>query len=56
LLGVILPFLPLGTKLGFTPLPPIYFAFLAAATVTYLFLVEIAKRLLLHKTLRNSVA
>jgi Mg2+-importing ATPase len=53
LLGVILPFLPLGAKLGFTPLPPIYFAFLAAATVTYLFLVEIAKRLLLHKTLRK---
>ncbi|MBZ5493441.1 MAG: magnesium-translocating P-type ATPase [Acidobacteriia bacterium] len=56
LLGIILPFLPLGTRLGFTPLPPVYFAFLAVATLTYLFLVEIAKRFLLHKTLRSSVA
>jgi len=55
LLGIILPFLPLGTRLGFTPLPPVYFAFLAVATVTYLFLVEIAKRFLMHKTLRPSV-
>jgi Mg2+-importing ATPase len=52
ILGIILPFLPFGTRLGFTPLPPIYFAFLAAATVTYLFMVEIAKRFLMHKTLR----
>ncbi|HWS18078.1 MAG TPA: magnesium-translocating P-type ATPase, partial [Candidatus Elarobacter sp.] len=51
-LGIALPFLPFGAKLGFTPLPPIYFGFLAAATVTYLFLVEIAKRFLMHKTLR----
>jgi len=53
-LGIILPFLPFGTRLGFTPLPPIYFAFLAAATVTYLFMVEMAKRFLLHKTLRQA--
>jgi Mg2+-importing ATPase len=56
LLGIILPFLPLGTRLGFTPLPPVYFAFLAVATVTYLFLVEIAKRFLMHKTLRREMA
>jgi Mg2+-importing ATPase len=56
LLGIILPFLSLGTRLGFTPLPPVYFAFLAVATLTYLFLVEVAKRFLLHKTLRSSVA
>ena len=54
ILGIILPFLPFGTRLGFTPLPPIYFTFLAAATVTYLFMVEIAKRFLMHKTLRQS--
>jgi Mg2+-importing ATPase len=53
-LGIVLPFLPFGSKLGFTPLPPIYFAFLAAATATYLLLVEIAKRFLMHKTLRQS--
>ncbi len=54
LLGIILPFLPLGTRLGFTPLPPIYFAFLAVATVTYLLLVEIAKHFLMHRTFRPS--
>jgi hypothetical protein len=38
--------------LGFTTLPPVYFAFLAAATATYLLLVEIAKRLLIRKPLQ----
>lgn len=47
LLGVLLPFTPLAAELGFTPLPPIYFAFLGGATLTYLLLVEMAKRLLL---------
>ncbi len=42
--GLILPYSPLAAPLGFTPLPGSYFAFLAAATATYLFLVEIAKR------------
>jgi P-type Mg2+ transporter len=46
-IGTALPYTPLARPLGFTPLPPIYFAFLAAATVTYLFLVEIAKRRLM---------
>ena len=54
LLGMVLPFTPIGTKLEFTPLPPIYFGFLAAATVTYLFLVEFAKRFLMHKTMRRA--
>lgn len=47
LLGVLIPFTPLADDLGFTPLPAIYFAFLGGATVTYLLLVEMAKRLLL---------
>lgn len=47
MLGVLIPFTPLAAELGFTPLPPIYFAFLGGATVTYLLLVEIAKRLLI---------
>jgi P-type Mg2+ transporter len=46
--GVALPFTPLASRLGFTPLPASYFAFLATATVTYLFLVEIGKRALLR--------
>lgn len=43
-IGIALPFSPLSAILGFTPLPADYFAFLAAATVTYLMLVELAKR------------
>lgn len=52
LLGILIPFTPAARALGFTPLPAIYYLFLAAATVTYLLLVEIGKRLLLRKTLR----
>ena len=47
--GILLPFSPLATILGFTPLPGAYFSFLAVSTVTYLLLVEIAKRLLMRK-------
>jgi Mg2+-importing ATPase len=43
-IGMLLPFSPLAAVLGFTPLPAPFFAFLAAATLTYLLLVEIAKR------------
>lgn len=42
--GVLLPFSSFAQVLGFTPLPADYFGFLAAATVTYLALVEVAKR------------
>lgn len=52
LVGVLIPYVPVASKLGFTPLPPIYFAFLAAATLTYLLLVEVGKRLLMRRTLR----
>jgi Mg2+-importing ATPase len=44
--GIILPFSPLAGVLGFAPLPARYFLFLAAATLTYLALVELAKRCL----------
>jgi Mg2+-importing ATPase len=53
LLGILIPVSPFAGKLGFMPLPPIYFAFLAAATLTYLLLVEAAKRILMRKTLRT---
>jgi Mg2+-importing ATPase len=46
-----LPFSPLANPLGFTPLPLSYFAFLAAMTVAYLFLVELVKRRLIGKML-----
>ncbi len=43
-LGVLLPFSPIAGVLGFTALPPTYFAFLTVSTLTYLLLVEFAKR------------
>lgn len=43
-IGMILPFSSLAAVLGFTPLPAPYFAFLAGSIVTYLMLVEVAKR------------
>ncbi|HEX2437294.1 MAG TPA: magnesium-translocating P-type ATPase [Methylomirabilota bacterium] len=42
--GVLLPFTPLATWLGFVPLPPLFFAFLVVMTVAYLAAVELAKR------------
>jgi Mg2+-importing ATPase len=48
-IGAVLPATPLAELLGFVPLPPAYFAFVAAATIAYLALVEMAKRSLLRK-------
>jgi P-type Mg2+ transporter len=50
--GAILPFTPLAGVLGFVPLPAAFFAFLAAATMTYLALVELVKRRVLRRALR----
>jgi Mg2+-importing ATPase len=49
-IGIALPFTPISASLGFTPLPGIYFVFLAVATFTYLLLVEFAKRRLMRST------
>jgi len=46
ILGIWLPYSPVAHHLGFTPLPGPFFTFLAISTVTYLLLVELAKRLL----------
>jgi Mg2+-importing ATPase len=51
IVGILLPFSPLAGLLGFTPLPGPYFTFLAASTLTYLLLVEIAKRRLFASAL-----
>jgi Mg2+-importing ATPase len=51
LIGMILPFTPLATTLGFVPLPGAYFVFLGGVTMTYLVLVEIVKRRLMRKLL-----
>ena len=43
-LAMALPFTPLAAWFGFVPLPPLFFAYLAAAVLSYLALVELAKR------------
>ncbi|MCW8470859.1 magnesium-translocating P-type ATPase [Fluoribacter gormanii] len=48
-LAAVLPFTPLAKFWGFVPLPATYFFFLIAATITYLFLVEIIKKKLMWK-------
>jgi Mg2+-importing ATPase len=50
---MLLPFTPLAGVLGFTPLPLSYFVFVAAATIAYLLLVEVAKRALLHRATQH---
>jgi Mg2+-importing ATPase len=47
--GILLPFSRLAGPLGFAPLPGRYFAYLAAATLVYLVLVELGKSLLLGR-------
>ncbi|MDE3112335.1 MAG: magnesium-translocating P-type ATPase [Chloroflexota bacterium] len=42
--GIVLPFTPAAAVLGFVALPAAYFAFLAAAALTYLGVVEVVKR------------
>jgi P-type Mg2+ transporter len=49
--GVVLPYTPLAEPLGFTSLPLSFYSFLAAATVTYLALVQVVKRILIGRLL-----
>ncbi len=49
IVGIWLPYSFLAQRLGFTPLPAPFFTFLAISTVTYLLLVEFAKRLLFSR-------
>jgi Mg2+-importing ATPase len=51
--GTAIPFTRLAKPMGFTPLPPLYFVFLAVATITYLFVVEVAKHRLMPSVARN---
>jgi Mg2+-importing ATPase len=50
IIGVLLPYSPIAGVLGFVPLPGRFFLFLGVATLTYLALVEVAKRYLLAGT------
>jgi Mg2+-importing ATPase len=47
ILAALLPYSPIARVLGFVPLPARFFVFLGVATLTYLALVEVAKRYLL---------
>ncbi|HVY45408.1 MAG TPA: magnesium-translocating P-type ATPase, partial [Minicystis sp.] len=49
--GVVLPFTPAASWLGFVPLPAGFFAFVVVATATYLALVELVKRRLFRGAL-----
>jgi Mg2+-importing ATPase len=49
LIGVVLPFTPLAHIFGFTPPPPGYLGFVAAAAGTYLVVVELVKRRLIGR-------
>jgi Mg2+-importing ATPase len=52
-IGTAIPFTPLARPMGLTPLPPLYFVFLGLATITYLLLVEVAKRRLMPSVAAN---
>jgi Mg2+-importing ATPase len=49
LLGLVIPATPIAPALGFVPLPAAYLAFVAAATASYLAVVEAAKRSLVRR-------
>lgn len=49
LAGILLPFSPLASTFGFTPLPLSYFLFLIGMTSTYLILVEMVKHRLMRQ-------
>jgi P-type Mg2+ transporter len=53
-IGTLLPFSFFASVLGFTPLPFSYFIFVAVATLAYLLLVEVAKRILLRRVVLNN--
>lgn len=52
--SLLLPFSPLATTLGFVPLPLAFFVYLIAATLSYLFLVEIIKNKLMWQWLART--
>ena len=53
LVGIVLPFSPLATVFGFTPLPALFFLFLGVTVITYLLLVEFVKRHLMRRRERT---
>jgi P-type Mg2+ transporter len=51
-IGALLPYSRVAPALGFEPLPLSYFAFLAIVVGTYLMIVELVKRRVMHRWLR----
>ncbi|HKN12671.1 MAG TPA: magnesium-translocating P-type ATPase [Candidatus Binatus sp.] len=51
IIGLLLPFSPLAGRLGFVPLPAVFFLFLLVAVIIYLILVEIVKARLVRSFL-----
>ncbi len=49
LIGIALPFTPLGDGLGFTPLPPLYWPLLALSLLGYVALTQLVKMWLLQR-------
>lgn len=49
--GLLLPFTPLAVPLKMVPLPGLYFLFLTGATLIYLLLVQVVKRVLMRRWL-----
>ncbi len=45
LVGTLLPYSPLNKQFGMTPLPPVYFAFLAAVILCYITLTTVVKKI-----------
>lgn len=54
--ALLLPLLPWAGVLGFEPLPPVFYAFLGLATLTYLAIVEGVKRPLLAPAPNRTIA
>ncbi|HZP66052.1 MAG TPA: magnesium-translocating P-type ATPase [Rudaea sp.] len=49
MIGVVLPFLPIGGWFGFVPLPGVYWAFLAAILVCYMSLTQFVKAWMIRR-------
>jgi Mg2+-importing ATPase len=54
LVALLLPFTPLGTMLGFAPLPLLFFVVLVPLVATYLLAVEAVKRWFYRRQPNNS--
>ena len=54
-LAILLPILPVGAWFGFVSPPPLFYAYLTAATIGYLGLVELAK-IVFYRTIGRQAA